>query len=192
MKPTEKELKILRFYAIQTHTEDKYVWLRNDDKGNYIEYAFKEGAPHDNRCLSWYDSFQPGAIIRNSKAFGDKDEEVQRALEWKKSKIDSKVGGLFELHSFTCGHEEHLESSLEENEESWTKYHPGEPFIREDHICRVGCPAPKCVSNKTCSHWTYEEPVKCACWTLSEVEIPTRISIPIEDAMVFYNYQSEE
>ena len=72
------------------------------------------------------------------------------------------------------------------------EYHPGEPFIREDHICRVGCPAPKCVSNKICSHWTYDEPVKFACWTLREVEIPTCISIPIEDAMSFYNYQAEE
>ena len=44
---------------------DTIVVLKKDDKGYYIEYAFKEGAPHDNRCLSWYDSYQPEAYIRN-------------------------------------------------------------------------------------------------------------------------------
>ena len=44
---------------------DSIVVLKKDDKGYYIEYAFKEGAPHDNRCLSWYDSYQPEAYIRN-------------------------------------------------------------------------------------------------------------------------------
>ena len=54
MKPTKEELNILRLYARLSHQEDKYVWLRQDEKGTYIEYAFKEGVPHDNRCLSWY------------------------------------------------------------------------------------------------------------------------------------------
>ena len=44
---------------------DTIVILKKDDKGYYIEYAFKEGAPHDNRCLSWYDSYQPEAYRQN-------------------------------------------------------------------------------------------------------------------------------
>lgn len=36
------------------HEKSKYVYLRKDDKGYFIEYAFIPGAPHDNRCLSKY------------------------------------------------------------------------------------------------------------------------------------------
>lgn len=72
---------------------------------------------------------------------------------------------------------------LKINKKDWERYHPGEMFIQEDHICRVGKPAPKCIKNGNCSHWTYEEPVKCACWYLHKVTIPKYVNIPIEIAM---------
>ena len=52
MNTRELLVKILDIYGIL----DKYVILKQDEKGRYIEYAFKEGAPKDNRCLSWYDN----------------------------------------------------------------------------------------------------------------------------------------
>ena len=186
MKPTDKELEILRFYAKMTHEEDRYVWLREDERGAYIEYAFKEGAPHDNRCLSWYDSFQPNAIIRDCKAFGDSEEKIHDELEWRKKGTKKRINQLFYLDSFTCGWESGFESTLERAKQAWEESYSNEPFIKEHHICRVGCPAPKCIENGMCSHWTYEEPMKCACWTLSEIFMPTELSIPIEDAMKFY------
>lgn len=183
MKPTAGELEIIRLCAILSHEEDRYVWLREDEKGTYIEYAFKEGAPHDNRCLSWYFSLQPEAIKRNCKAFGHTEEYALNEIEWRKEDIKKKVNGLYTLQSFTCGYEEYPESSLKKSREGWHKYYPLEPFIKEEHICKVGCPAPQCVKNMTCAHWTYDEPVKCACWTLEEVELPKRVSIPIEDVL---------
>jgi len=49
--------RILQKIAYVQNELDKYVYLRKDDKGYYIEYAFadiEEKYPHDNRCLSWY------------------------------------------------------------------------------------------------------------------------------------------
>lgn len=63
------------------HWKSKYVYLRKDEVGLYIEYAFIDGIPHDNRCLSkyvtGYDNF--------------------KGLE---------VNKLYTLSSFTCGGEE--------------------------------------------------------------------------------------
>ena len=161
MTPEKLFEKYVQFY----HLEDKYVILKEDEKGQYIEYAYKEGAPHDNRCLSWYFSLQPNAIKRNNEWFGH-PEKSKEEIEWRKKRIEQHLGKIFKLYSFTCGHEEDMEKCLEENKKHWEEYHPGEPFIQEDHECWVGKPAPKCIKNGTCSNWTYEEPVKCACWTL--------------------------
>lgn len=181
MKPTKEEFDLLKLIASLEHREKNYVWLREDEKGTYIEYAFIEGAPHDNRCLSWYYSLQPNAIRRNNKSFGNTEEDSEKEIEWRKNRIKKYINNLFVLQSFTCGYEENLEASLKYSEESWNKFHPGEPFIKENHICKVGHPAPKCIENKMCAHWTYKEPAKCACWTLDEVKIPSHVLIPVED-----------
>ena len=182
MKPTEKELKILRFYAKYTHTEDKYVWLRKDDKGTYIEYAFKDGAPHDNRCLSWYWSYQPNALERNEH---DKEKWYAR--------FEKRIGELFRLTAFTCGCEEDCEGCLQKARESWAKYHPTEPFVAEDHICKVGCAARRCREHGYAGkNWTYDEPVKCACWDLDSIRMPERVSIPIDVAMDLSNLLLDE
>ena len=185
METTKEELEKIRIAAILSGDTEKYVYLRKDEKGFYIEYAFKEGAPHDNRCLSWYDSYQEKAYIRNGWVKDVPDKKDIEYLAIIKKKRDDRVGQLFKLSSFTCGFEENTESRLKESEETWKEYHEDEPFVPENHICRVGNPAPKC-KECHCKHWTYEEPVKCACWSLSEPGIPTKVLIPIESVMKLY------
>jgi len=147
----------------------KYVILKKDEKGYYIEYAFTEGAPHDNRCLSWYNSYQPNAYKRNGwfKTADGKDlpeEETAARLDQLRRERENRVGLIFELSSFTCGYEENEEEALKESKKAWDKFYPNDEFIPEDHICKVGCPSKSCTWCK--KTWTYEEPVKCACWFL--------------------------
>ena len=176
---------------------NKYVILKKDNNGYYIEYAFTDGAPHDNRCLSWYDSYQENAYIRNGWFEGLNEEETQKRLSIIKADRDAKVGKLFCLGSFTCGWEEHPEMSMQEAEKSWKKYHMDEPFIPEDHVCKVGCPAKKC-RKLQCAHWTYNEPVKCACWDLyDETTIEDffknyRITINVNDLSHYISYLTEK
>lgn len=153
---------------------DTVVVLKKDDKGYYIEYAFKEGAPHDNRCLSWYDSYQPEAYrhngwFRTMDGIDIPEDETKKRLDMIREEREKKIGKVFRLSSFTCGFEEDEKYSLEESEKAWNEFHKDEPFIPEDHICKVGCPAKACqyVRNRTFP-WTYENPVKCACWMLKD------------------------
>lgn len=180
---TQEELYKLKVYATLSGELDKYVYLREDKEGKYIEYAFQKGAPHDNRCLSWYDSYQENAYIRNKWCEGLSEEGKHIYLDAIKSKRDRRVGKIFKLHSFTCGYEEDLKGCLENSKENWQKYHPNEPFIPEDHICKVGNPANKCKETR-CKYWTYKEPVKCACWYLLEVYESdySSVNIPIDIA----------
>ena len=159
--------ELIKIHLKKINALEKYVILKKDDKGYYIEYAFTDGAPHDNRCLSWYDSYQENAYIRNGWFEGLNEEETQKRLSIIKADRDAKVGKLFYLGSFTCGWEEHPEMRMQEAEKSWKEYHIDEPFIPEDHICKVGCPAKRC-RKLQCVHWTYNEPVKCACWDLTD------------------------
>ena len=99
---TQEELEKIRFAAELNGELDEYVYLREDAEGKYIEYAFIEGAPHDNRCLSWYDSYQEEAYIRNKWVEGLSDEDKKKRLDSIKKDRDSKVGQLFRLSSFTC------------------------------------------------------------------------------------------
>ena len=153
---------------------DTIVVLKKDDKGYYIEYAFKEGAPHDNRCLSWYDSYQPEAYRQNgwfktNDGVDLPEDETQKRLDQIRQDREEKVGKVFRLSSFTCGYEEDPEESNRHNKESWEKYHPNEEYIPENHVCHPGCPSKNCLLNGNCSkYWTYENPVKCACWFLRD------------------------
>ena len=158
---------------------DTIVVLKKDDKGYYIEYAFKEGAPHDNRCLSWYDSYQPEAYRKNgwfktNDGVDLPEDETQKRLDQIRQAREENVGKVFRLASFSCGYEEDPENCLKESKKSWDEYHKDEegnplPFIPEDHICKVGCPAKACgwVRYRVFP-WTYESPVKCACWFLKD------------------------
>lgn len=128
---------ILKEILEKSELIDSYVILKRDEQGEYIEYAFKEGAPHDNRCIDWYHSYQEEAYIRNGWADG--------AIKYRKEMIDSYIGKIFSLYSFDCGYS---------NEEG------------DDH-CSPGHPKKSCLEC-TCRHWTYKQPVKCACWHLGE------------------------
>ena len=69
--------KILKYKGI----DNKFVYLRKDEQGYYIEYAFKEGCPHDNRCLSKYVTGKRNA---------------EKALQ---------INQIYELSAYTCSHE---------------------------------------------------------------------------------------
>ena len=144
---------------------DTIVVLKKDDKGYYIEYAFKEGAPHDNRCLSWYDSYQPEAYIKNGWFKYHSEERTKKLLDMIREEREKKIGKVFRLSSFTCGYEEDEKNQLIKSEKSWNEFHKDEPFIPEDHVCKVGCPAKACSWAK---NWALENPVKCACWYLKD------------------------
>ena len=60
-----KELDLIKKILSVKGDIDKYVILCEDEQGRYIKYAFIDGEPHDNRCLSWYDKLQPNALKRN-------------------------------------------------------------------------------------------------------------------------------
>lgn len=130
MKITAEQLEALRIVASYLNRLDKYVYLREDEKGRYIEYAFIDGAPENNRCLSWYDKLQPNALKRNGHNIKD----------WYIKPVDE----IYELSMFSCGNE---------NEKG-------------DQCCKPGCPKRGCYCTDT---WTFDEPVKCACWVLSEI-----------------------
>lgn len=187
------EFEKMRRYAELTNSLDKYVVLKKDDKGYFIEYAFKEGTPHDNRCLSWYYSYQEKAYIRNKWFEGLNEEETKERLQKIKHDIDSKVGKLYRTSPFTCGFEglseEKLKEKLKEYEESHNRWYPDDPFIPENRICKVGCPAKYCL-DVYAEHWTYEEPKKCACWDLIPiVEVPTEITVNFDDYLELINRQ---
>ena len=148
---------------------DTIVVLKKDDKGYYIEYAFKEGAPHDNRCLSWYDSYQPEAYIRNMWFKYHSEGQTNNLLDQIREDREKRVGKIFRLSTLTCGFEEDAKNQLIKSENAWNEFHKDEPFVPEDHICKVGCPAKACqwVKNRALP-WSQENPAKCACWYLMD------------------------
>lgn len=99
----------LQAFAIATNNVEKFVILKEDENGSYIEYAFKEGAPHDNHCLSWYDSLQPNALERN-----------EHNIEYWKEHRMNKPGKIYELGMFSCGHQN-------DDPDSETHCSPGHP-----------------------------------------------------------------
>lgn len=148
---------------------DTIVVLKKDDKGYYIEYAFKEGAPHDNRCLSWYDSYQPEAYRQNGWFKYHSEEQTKKLLDMIHKEREDKIGKVFRLSSLTCGYEEDEKNQLIKSEKSWNEFHKDEPFIPEEHVCKVGCPAKACpwIKDRVLP-WSQENPVKCACWYLKD------------------------
>ena len=163
----DKELLIKLLDRTNRLLED-FVVLKKDEKGFYIEYAFKPGAPHDNRCLSWYDSYQENAYKRNGW-FDYKSEERVKAFKEKllKDRL-AKVGKIFKLSSFTCGWEE--KTTLERSHENEQN---------DDFVCKVGKPSNHCIKSGIAADWSYKEPVKCACWHLSEEINPEEIKFSL-------------
>lgn len=59
----------LKIVAQLTGELDKYVYLRETPEGRrYLEYAFIEGVPDNNRCMAWINVTKPevGKIYRLS------------------------------------------------------------------------------------------------------------------------------
>jgi len=156
MIPTKEDLEKLELEATLYHELDKYVYLREDEKGRYVEYAFIPGAPHDNRCLSWYNKPHPKTLI------GEPYNYTKELIEKHDKKL-TPVGELYELREFSCGYE---------NKEG-------------DEKCCAGSPRKDCAY--VGKDWDYDEPIKCACWYLSEPRIPKSVLIPIEKALKIKN-----
>lgn len=163
------KLEIIKKVLTITRLDRSFVILKKDDNGYYIEYAFCEGAPHDNRCLSWYDSYQPRRI--ESACEGMSRDEIQKELAYRKARVEEKCGKIFKLGSFTCGYEEEPIYTTHFENMKWRELFQDKPFIMQDHICMVGSPAKACREIQA-SDWTYDEPCKCACWhLLHEIDI---------------------
>ena len=124
---TPANIDKLKQIATLTNTLDKYVYLREDEQGRYIEYAFIDGAPTNNRCLSWYDKPHPIALERNGH---DIDKWLRNV---------KPIDRIYKLNAFTC-----------------------------NNSCSVGKPNERCLKN-VAPYWTFEEPIKCACWSLAFV-----------------------
>ena len=120
---------------------DEYVILKEDENGRYIEYAFKEGAPKDNRCLSWYDKPHPNARVRNG---------------YKSDYPIHEINKIYQLGLFSCGYQN----------------------LKGDAHCSAGHPKKACLELQ-CKNWTYEEPVKCACWHLTSTDFQSIDDIPL-------------
>lgn len=156
MNLTQEELIKLKAWATVTGNLDNYVILKEDEKGRYIEYAFQDGAPHDNRCLSWYDKLQPNALARNK----------HQVDTWMIHPTDQ----IYRLCAMDCGNH---------NNEG------------DDH-CSPGHPCAHCRDTHA-RHWTYEEPVKCACWILDGItpDDIKHLKILAEDARKFTEVYDE-
>jgi len=89
---TEENTLRLHAWAELYGKMDSFVILKEDEKGRYVEYAFQEGCPHDNRCLSWYDKMQPAALKRNG-------HDIK---EWETNTLH-KTGEIYELAQMSCG-----------------------------------------------------------------------------------------
>lgn len=110
---------------------DNYVVLKEDGAGRYIEYAFRDGAPENNRCLSWYDSMQPGVLKKNGHDPGT----------WK----IKEAGKIYRLGRFTCGEDDNPDPEL--------RCRVGRPSPRCLAYGRVWNPEEPC----KCACWCLEE-----------------------------------
>lgn len=150
---TDKELDLIKKILSVKGDIDKYVILCEDEQGRYIKYAFIEGEPHDNRCLSWYDKLQPNALKRNG----------HNKFAWRLHEI----GKVYRLNSFSCGND---------NEKG-------------DGHCSPGHPKKECLKCQA-KKWTYEEPVKCACWYLEEVDFNSiNFRLNLKEIKELVNYE---
>ena len=83
--------KEFRAYLKLKNKETDYVWLREDENGRYIEYVFIDGAPEDNRCLSWYVKPHPTYSERHNG--------------WPTPLINKDVDKIYQIEFYCCGHE---------------------------------------------------------------------------------------
>ena len=152
---TQERFELIKKIITIKGDVDKYVILCEDEQGRYLKWAFQEGEPHDNRCLSWYETIQPKALERNG----------HNIETWRLPRI-KKVGEIYYLTQFSCGNDKL-------------------PIDDENH-CSPGHPKKACLECHA-KHWTYKEPVKCACWTLSDIDFNEeyfRLTLPqIEELM---------
>lgn len=106
---TDKEFDLIKKILAIKGELDNYVILCEDEQGRYIKYAFIDGEPHDNRCLSWYDKHHPKALKRNGYSID----------EWKLHEI----GRVYKLQALSCGCED------KEGDEHCSPGHPSKKCL---------------------------------------------------------------
>lgn len=106
---------------------NSYVYLREDEKGRYIEYAFKEGAPHDNRCLAWYAKSHPTYSERHG---GWPTPEMNYGLQ--------KVDKIYKLTAFDCGRSFLAPEERCTPGSPWKDCHSAKDW-RYDEPCKCAC-----------------------------------------------------
>lgn len=116
------------------------VLLEEADGSRRVAYAFRDGAPEECDCLSWYAKPHPKAWAARWEIGWKSPED---SVEFGMSRL-LPAGRLYRLVAMDCGMS-------------------GCPD--ESRRCRPGHPAPRCMGFQA-EGWTHEEPVKCACWNL--------------------------
>lgn len=102
------------------------------------------------RCCEY--AFMPGAPETNRcLSWYNKLQPI--ALERNGHKVEewniSQTGLIYYLNAFTCGYQ---------NAEG-------------DEQCKPGAPCKRCKEEGCAKKWTFDEPVKCACWYLVKVDL---------------------
>lgn len=91
-------------------------------KGYYIEYVFCEGAPVITDA--YHDMTRIGLIFYVTTIQRKMEFLRKKYLMRNKAHIDTRLSKIYELETFTCGHEENLELALALNKGSWESFHP--------------------------------------------------------------------
>ena len=121
----------------------RYAELRDE----LNKFVYLRANEHGDRYIEY--AFIPGAPHDNTCLSWFNKIQVHAILrnghnikDWKVSKLDE----IYYLSKFDCGNSENT----------------------GEHHCSPGHPCKKCLPIQA-KNWTYEEPVKCACWYLRRV-----------------------
>ena len=91
-----KDIEIVKRVLASRNLLKEYVILHENKYGRrFVMYAFTDGAPDNNDCLSWY--FQP-----HPKLFKTFPYSNGWLKPWEHEKIE--IGHIYKLQYFTCGH----------------------------------------------------------------------------------------
>lgn len=154
-------------YLLETEPKLKLFVEILKHKGRLHNYVILKEDENGRYCEY---AFAPGAPDEN-RCLSWYNKLQPKALTRNGHDIDlwklTPVGGIYYLNAFTCGHQD-----------------KEDPELR----CKPGCPMKSCVDNGCAKRWTYDEPVKCACWYLETINLMNmRLDLSIEDVVACIN-----
>ena len=155
------DAKKLKQYVISKTRNDIVEILKH--KGRLHNYVILKEDENGRYCEY---AFAPGAPDEN-RCLSWYNKLQPKALARNGHDIDlwklTPVGGIYYLNAFTCGHQD-----------------KEDPELR----CKPGCPMKSCIDKGCAKRWTYDEPVKCACWYLETINLMNmRLDLSIEDVV---------